>query len=139
TEENSALSTTFDPRKPDRSLEAEYIAFAAAGGSAGPPFNRPVGAINGVPPLDGFNLPGGRIDLVGITLDIFGPGGNEGPKKLSDLGTLFGVGDPDSGVNRQVTAAPAVTLLPGLPVPTGWLVTPHDGVGISAAQVNTII
>src|SRR5262249_25033102 len=29
TEENSSLSTTYDPSKPDRSLEAEYDAFAA--------------------------------------------------------------------------------------------------------------
>jgi uncharacterized protein GlcG (DUF336 family) len=84
-------------------------------------------------------LPGGRIDLVGITLDLFGPGGIEGPKKLTDLGTLFGVGNPDSGVNRQVTAVPTQTLLAGLPVPTGWLVTPHNGVGITAAEVNRII
>jgi hypothetical protein len=34
TEENSVLSSTHDPSKPDRSLEAEYDAFAAAGGSS---------------------------------------------------------------------------------------------------------
>ena len=139
TEENSALSSTFDPTKLDRSLEAEYIAFAAAGGSAGEPFNRPVGTINGVPKPAGFNLPGGRIDLVGITLDIFGPGGFEGPKKLSDFGARLGVGNPDSGINRSVAVAPAATLLGGLPVPTGWLVTPHDGVGITGGEVNRII
>ncbi|HKB02443.1 MAG TPA: hypothetical protein VKD90_09490, partial [Gemmataceae bacterium] len=139
TEENSALGTTFDPTKPDRSLEAEYIAFAAAGGSAGPPFNRPIGTINGVPKPAGFSLPGGRIDLVGITLDIFGPGGIEGPKKLTDLGTLFGVGNPDSGVNRQVTPVATTTLLAGLRVPTGWLVTPHAGVGITAAEVSQVV
>src|SRR4029077_15058247 len=27
----------------------------------------------------------------------------------------------------------------GTPVPAGWLVLPHDGVGITAAQVNQII
>jgi uncharacterized protein GlcG (DUF336 family) len=139
TEENSNLSANFDPTKPDRSLEAEFIAFAAAGGSAGEPFNLPIGAINGVPALPGFTEPGGRIDLVGVTLDVFGPGGFEGPKKLNDLGQLLGVGNPDSGVNRQVTTTAAVTLLPGLPVPTGWLVTPHDGVGITAAEVSRII
>ena len=34
-EENSSLSADFNPTKPDLSLEAEYIAFAAAGGSSG--------------------------------------------------------------------------------------------------------
>ena len=32
TESNSELSTTYDPTKPDRTKEAEWIAFAAAGG-----------------------------------------------------------------------------------------------------------
>src|SRR6185369_13202372 len=75
TEENSSLSTTFNPAKPDRSLEAEYIAFAAAGGSSA--LNFSIQGINGVPKPAGFDLPAGRIDLVGITLDVFGPGGNE--------------------------------------------------------------
>lgn len=142
TEMNSVLSTTFDPRKPDRSVEAEWIAFAAAGGAVGLPFRpqfpAPVGFINGVPPIDGFILPSGRIDLVGITLDVFGPGGIQGPKKLMDLGAVLGRGNPDSGVNRPVTAGGA-TLIDGLRVPDGWLVTPHDGVGITAAQVQQII
>jgi hypothetical protein len=33
TEMNSSLSTTFDPSRLDRSLEAEFIAFMAAGGA----------------------------------------------------------------------------------------------------------
>jgi uncharacterized protein GlcG (DUF336 family) len=137
-EENSSLSSTFDPTKPDRSLEAEWMAFAAAGGSAGPPFNLPIGAINGVPALPGFTEPGGRIDLVGVTLDIFGPGGFQGPRNLSILGSQLGVGNPDSGTNQPVDAT-GVRLLGGLPVPEGWLVTPHNGVGVTAAQVNQII
>jgi uncharacterized protein GlcG (DUF336 family) len=83
-------------------------------------------------------LPGGSIDLIGITLDIFGPGGIQGAKKLADLGSILGRGNPDSGTNQPVTAGGA-TLLGGLPVPEGWLVTPHNGVGISADQVNRII
>ena len=87
TEENSDLNDAgfYDPTKPDQSLEAEYIAFVAAGGSkgAGVSFNTP--AMNeqlGLPPFpDGekFDLPFGRIDLVGITLDIFGAHGAPGP------------------------------------------------------------
>src|SRR5206468_1212278 len=34
-EENSALSANFDPNKRDRSMEAEFMAFAAVGGSPG--------------------------------------------------------------------------------------------------------
>ena len=145
TEENSALGTTFNPSKPDRSVEAEWIAFAAAGGAVGlpvgpssPQFPGPVGTLNGVRPIDGFILPGGRIDLVGITLDVFGPGGVQGAKKLTDLGAVLGRGNPDSGTNQPVTAGGA-TLLGGLRVPDGWLVTPHNGVGITAAEVNRII
>ena len=46
TEENSSLSATFDPTKPDRTLEAEFTALAAVGGSDA----FPVGALGGVPP-----------------------------------------------------------------------------------------
>ena len=137
TEENSSLGTTFDPLKPDRSLEAEFIAFAALGGSV--QAGKTIGTINGVLKPAGFDLPFGRIDLVGITLDVFGPGGNEGVKKLTEYGKLLGVGNPDSGVNRQVTAVATQRLLPGKAVPSGWLVQPHDGAGISAAQVKSII
>lgn len=135
TEENSVLGTTYDPSKPDRSLEAEYIALAAVGGSS--QANNKIGTINGVPLPAGFDLPFGRIDLGGITLDVFGPGGDEGIKRLLNYGRLLGVGNPDTGVNRLV--APGATLLAGLPVPTGWLVMPHNGVGITASEVEQII
>ena len=69
---------------------------------------------------------------------MFGPGGVQGPKKLADLGAILGVGNPDSGTNQPVTVGGS-TLLGGLPVPEGWLVVPHNGVGISAADVNRII
>src|SRR5205814_428196 len=73
TEENSKLNTPLvrDPHKPDLSEVAEYMAFVAAGGSqaAGVPLNGP---INGAPALRDFTLPLGRIDLAGITLDLFG-------------------------------------------------------------------
>ena len=88
TEENSSLSTTYDPKKPDRSLEAEYIAFAAVGGAPG--IGIPIGTIAGIPPVPGTGLPltqqNMRIDLVGITLDIVGPGGIQGPGQLAAYG-----------------------------------------------------
>jgi len=78
TESNCSLSSNYDPTKPDRTLEAEYMAFAALGGtsvsltkSINPtPIPGPIG---GVAPVDGIVLATGRIDLVGITLPLFGP------------------------------------------------------------------
>ena len=92
TEENSDLNDAgfYDPTKPDKSLEAEYVAFVAAGGSkgAGASFNTPAKNEQlGLPPFpaDGkFDLPFGGIDLVGITLDIFGAHGAQGPRNLVD-------------------------------------------------------
>src|SRR5207248_5803460 len=70
-EENSQLSADYNPAKPDRAMEAEYMAFAAVGGSAGA--GHSIGFLGGVGPVPGIGLPFGRIDLVGVTLDIFGP------------------------------------------------------------------
>lgn len=138
TEENSSLSTIYDPTKPDRTLEAEYMAFVAAGGAPGIGFS--FDNVNGVP-NPGFALPltpdNQRIDLVGITLDIIGPGGLNGPGALVRYGQTLGVGDPSSGTN--VPVSPTETFRDGIPVPEGWLVNPHDGVGISAAQVLQLI
>src|SRR5262249_3961351 len=55
TEENSSLGSTFNPTKPDRTLEAEFIGLAAAGGSSGAGF--PVGTLGGIPALPGFDIP----------------------------------------------------------------------------------
>jgi uncharacterized protein GlcG (DUF336 family) len=149
--ENSALGSNHDPSKPDRSLEAEHVAYAAVGGSA--QAGAPVGSLGGVPPLPGFGLPFGRIDLAGITLPLFGPGTPvDGPVNLVRIGKSLGIGNPDSGSNApllqpdahgQLTPglspqAPG-NLLAGTAVPEGFLVTPHSGVGISAAQVQQII
>lgn len=148
TEENSSLNDAgfFDPTKPDRSLEAEYAAFVAAGGSkpAGVSFNN--ARINnklGLPTFpagSNFDLPFGRIDLVGITLDLFGGHGRQGPRNLVDFGRTLGVGNPNSGTNQPVNTGGA-TLLPGSPVPEGWLVLPHasaDGT-LTADDVTAMI
>jgi uncharacterized protein GlcG (DUF336 family) len=167
-EENSSLSTTYNPAKRDRSLEAEYVAFAALGGTQGgdgvPPF--PIGTLGGVAPLPEISLPFARIDLVGITLPLYGPNGTNGPATLVQAGQSFGLGNPDSGSNatllqpnsfgrvvqQNANGTPVLgpnglpllvtattTLLSGTPVPEGFLVTPHDGVGLTAAQVTQII
>ncbi len=139
TEENSSLSTTYDPSKPDRSLEAEYIAFSAVGGSSGA--GASIGTIGGVPPLPGFDLPFGRIDLVGITLDLFGPGGRNGVPTLLAFGRNLGTGNPNDGTNAPIDAAGNI-LSGGLPVADGNLVVPHEGteaLHLTTADVNQII
>jgi uncharacterized protein GlcG (DUF336 family) len=139
TEENSSLSTTYDPSKPDLSLVAEYMAFAAVGGAPGIGF--PIGTLGGIPALPGSGLPltpaDMRIDLAGITLDIVGPGGTQGPSRLVAFGNSLGPGTVN-GTNMKVDPG-GDTALAGLAVPVGWLVTPHDGDGITAAQVTSII
>lgn len=137
--ENSQLSADFNPTKVDRSMEAEYIAFAAIGGSTQAGIR--VGTLGGIAPLKGLDLPFVRIDLVGITLDAVGPGGLQGPQNLMNYVNAHfsvGTGNPNSGSNRPVNAA-AATLLAGKAAPDGWLVTPHAGGGMTAAQVTQII
>jgi uncharacterized protein GlcG (DUF336 family) len=142
TEENSALSTIYDPTRGDRSLEAEWIAFAAAGGTrvaigTAPLF--PVDDLNGVTLPVGFGLPSGRIDLVGITLDIFGPGGAAGIDLLAQVGAGVGRGSPNDGTNQVIVAGDPNLTRDGVVVPSGWLVLPHDGDGVTAADVIQIV
>ena len=141
TESNSSLSFTFDPMKPDRTLEAEWIAYAAVGGTAvsiGGAQIAPVGALGGVATPAGFGLPNGRIDLVGITLDVFGQGGNLGLNRVLAVGGVVGQGNPNDGANLPVMVG-GTTLLGGAIVPEGWLVVPHDGDGITKADVEFIV
>ena len=142
TEENSKLSSHFDPTKPDRSLEAEFIALAAAGGSSAAGF--PVGTLGGIPKPRGFDVLAGRIDLVGITLDVIGPGGDRGPANLVNFAKAnfgVGMGALPTVVNFQpIDSTPTpFEVGTGAVVPSGFLVTPHAGVGISAADVRRII
>lgn len=151
-EENSALSTNFDPARPDRSLEAELVAFVAAGGSSGAGLSFPVVGGVALPTTPAgqpvFDLPAGRIDLVGLTLDVFGPKGNNGPDILVNLSRQLGPGVVNGqnqrlinpGVNNVVDSIAAngtnntgtggddqgfVTLLNGTIVPEGFIVAPH--------------
>lgn len=141
TEENSGMSSTYDPTKPDRSIEAEFMAFAAVGGSTGAGYK--INDINGVTTPPGFNtafdLPFGRIDLVGITLDIIGPGGNQGPENLVKASFPLGFNQGSANVNFLPVTTGGDLFVDGRPVPAGWLVLPQDGVGISAAEVRQII
>jgi uncharacterized protein GlcG (DUF336 family) len=139
TEENSQLNNAgfYDPSKPDRSLEAEFIAFAAVGGSKGANASF-AGPLHGAPALPGFDLPFGRIDLVGITLDLFGGHGLQGLRNLLTFARKLPPGSPNDGTNLPVDRSGA-TLLDGKPVPQGWIVEPHAGGGLTAEDVRGII
>ncbi len=140
-EENSSLNDAhiYDPTKPDRSVEAEFIGLAAAGGSRAAGF--PVGTLGSIPALAGFDIPDGRIDLGGITLDVIGPGGDRGPAHLVTFANAhFGVGAGTlAGTTFQPVDDAGDTFKPGVTPPSGYLVKPHAGVGISAADVRRII
>ena len=120
-------------------LEAEFMALAAIGGSLG-------AAVQGVPKaktdlfagtdiaaIPDIDLPFGRLDLVGITLQVVGPiAGREGVAEVLNRGLALGTG-PVSGAQVY---APNIN---GREVPFGLIVPPRDGVGITAAQVNQIL
>ena len=123
-----------------RVLEAEFIAVVAAGGSnqlnalvAG---TKPAG--HPVPDLD---IPFGRLDLVGIQLQVIGPtAGLRGARQLVEFS--HSLGDVGNIANVNGTAQdvlPGIDYRDGQTVPFGWLVTPHDGANISAAEVRQII
>jgi uncharacterized protein GlcG (DUF336 family) len=137
--ENSSLSANFNPALPDRSLEAEYAAFAAVGGDPG--LGLSVGTLGGIPPVPGVAFPltdTARLDLVGVTLNIIGPVGTNGPVALAQYGAALGPGT-NTGVLQTLGPAVGATTIGGVPVPDGWLVLPHDGVGITAAQVTQMV
>ncbi len=130
------------------------MAFAALGGAPG--IGLPVGSLSGIAPV--ANISTGpltpstmRIDLVGITLDIFGPGGTQGPRHLADFGKTLGTGNPFDGfaepiapgampiATTQIAANNTAYYTDGVIAASGWLVTPHAGAGISAEQVTQIV
>ncbi len=129
-------------------LEAEFIAYFTAGGTTLGPNNRPITpAVNGnVPRVAGIEGISGRIDLVGITLEIFGPHPTAsnpliGADRLIQEGVKLGAGQGVlSGADMQIK--PDGTLhLAGTAVPEGWLVLPHDSTNdnIKAADVEKVI
>jgi uncharacterized protein GlcG (DUF336 family) len=142
TEENSGLNTPLVRRKQriDYTQIAELMAFRAVGGSKAINVDFS-GAFNGAPALPGFTLPFKRIDLAGITLNTIGSGGLEGPNRVLKVNASLaplGPGKPNDGTNVPVDSSNDA-LLPGNGVPYGWLVTPHDGTGLTAADVNAIV
>src|SRR5262249_14501045 len=71
----------------------------------------------------------------------------DGLQHVIQEGNLVGRGNPDNGVNMPVGLGPDNTagtaddvfFKDGRKVPSGWLVLPHDGDGITAGQVNGVI
>jgi uncharacterized protein GlcG (DUF336 family) len=144
--------TTLERLNAPRVLEAEWVAYAAAGGSlkAAQMYNNPalsVGTLGGVP-RGPFDLPFGRIDLVGITLEVFGPNPtqqnpNPGVITLLNKGNQVGRASGLSGADVPVTTNFAVPpYLNGKAVPSGWLVAPKNSPlpgGPTAADVRRIV
>lgn len=130
-------------------LESEFIAFFATGGTNVGAFATNVNEFEGTAPAvpAGFLGLSGRIDLVGITLEIYGPHPTRfntatGQEQLLQLGRRSGGGQGvNSGANMRVLPS-GETLLAGMRVPEGWLVTPHASSlpgGLSAQDVERII
>lgn len=141
--------TEADRTNAPKVLEAEYIALAAIGGSSAiAMMGLDADVFEEIDAQCGdvrFDLPFGRIDLVGITLEIIGPQAGEcgGVMTVLDVGMQLGTGDGMSGVDMPVDMGGALYRA-GLPVPEGYLVTPHatnpgDPNALSAAQVTQII
>jgi uncharacterized protein GlcG (DUF336 family) len=139
--------STFERTNAPRVLEAEYIAYAAAGGSLSAQrfgiAGAKIGAIGGVAPVSGLDIPFGRLDLVGVTLEVFGPiAGPLGLEQLLRAGGQLGVGSAASGADQPLLFSADGLHRDGEVVPAGWLVEPHDSSiagGISAAEVEEII
>jgi uncharacterized protein GlcG (DUF336 family) len=136
-------------------LEAEWMAFAATGGINGsvpiPPLFRPfafpvgtLGVVHTAAPVPGYGLPIGQLNLVGITLDVFGPGGNyRGEQSLHHTQITVGRGDaleqklPDFVAPNNGTMFTSAPQVPN----SGWLVAPHTSASgdLTAADVTRIV
>ncbi len=92
--------------------------------------------------MPGYNLPlssTSRIFLAGISLDQVGQGAKGGAKQTLQTGTKVGRGSlGDLGTEEPVTPG-GDKYLDGQDVSSGWLVTPHDGAALTAAQITQII
>ena len=136
-------------------LEAEFIAYFAAGGTIVGPLFAKVDEFEGAAPSRGlYGAPSGRIDLVGITLEIFGPtptreNAVRGTERLFQAGRANQGGHGgNSGINQPLTKDPMgnpignVTKLSGFSVPEGWLIEAHDSTvdpQFTKAEVERII
>ncbi len=134
--------TEYERTNAPKVLEAEFMALIGIGGSLGAaqqgiPFAKtdPFAGTN-LAAIPNIDLPFGRLDLVGITLQVVGPiAGREGVGVVLKNGLALGTAQPSGG---EIYAPAGVS---GRAVPSGFIVPPRgsaDGL-ISADQVNQII
>lgn len=145
---NNIPQTELERTNASRVLESEFIAFFAIGGTQLGPRATSVAPFEGLAPPVPPGVLGisGRIDLVGITLEIYGPHPtrhNTAPSQvqLLQIGQAKGGGQGvNSGVNQKVQPG-GQTLLNGMLVPEGWLVSPHASTvdPLTAEDVERII
>ena len=134
--------TQVDRQNSPLDQEAEWMAFAAAGGSTA----TPVGAINNAAALpSSFAIPFSPtgISLGGITVDDFGQHGNYfGPLAVAAVGAKVEPGGSINGTCQPINPANGLAAA-GQPVPYGWLVgpraSPDNSSTLTVAQVTTII
>ncbi len=128
-------------------LESEFIAYFAAGGTVVGPGATPVTEFEGSAPSCGFGMPSGRIDLVGITLEIFGPHPTRenavtGTQRLLQVGRANQGGHGlNTGTDQPINVGGSKAQS-GQSVPEGWLITPHGSTvdpQFTAAEVERII
>ena len=138
----------------DTTLEqtAEWMSFAATNGSSGASYS--VGTLHSssgpnIPPVPGYNLPGGpatQINMAGIILDEVGAGGPYlGLRQIRVIAAAAGSGNSASSLSlggfnpANVNAVDsAASYLNGQDLGSGWLVTPH-GTATQIAQETQII
>ena len=128
-------------------LEAEFIAYFAAGGTVVGPLATPVTEFEGLAQKCEFAMPSGRIDLVGITLEIFGPtptreNAVKGAERLLQVGRANQGGRGLNTGTDQPIIAGGIKAQSGHSVPEGWLIQPHDSTvdsQFTAAEVERII
>jgi uncharacterized protein GlcG (DUF336 family) len=129
---NNVPQTELERLNAPKVLESEFIAFFATGGTQLGAKATSVNQFEGLAPPVPKDIVGisGRIDLVGITLEIYGPNPTQyntasGQQQLLQVGQANGGGQGiSSGTNLQVLPG-GETLLDGMEVPEGWLVEPH--------------
>ena len=143
TEENSSLSTSYDPTQAGPSLEAEYIAFRGGRRQSDGQRSRRHSR---------RHRAGRRASTCrsaastwSASLCRFRPGGGvTGRQTWLQVGAaLWASAIRNSGIDAPVDPPAASRCQRGKPVPDGWLATPHAGSGpgvqLTAADVTQII
>jgi uncharacterized protein GlcG (DUF336 family) len=132
--------TEADRTNAPKVLEAESIAAATAAASPVTDIRLPLVDFTVAPPRMPRIPLEGRLTLVGIELEVFGPH-PDGLWKILEMIDGFGAGgDPGTGMDLSVEVGGA-TAKDGEPVPSGFIVAPHgSGVDdLTTADVTKII